>query len=222
MQSNKRALACSIISGNPSTFFDQLQELIESGISSFHFDLMDGDFVPRFGLYPEVLTELRKFTNLPVDVHMMVRNPELYIDQLASAGATTLTPHIEPLEHAHRTLSRIQELGCQVGLAINPGTPFTDILPVINLMDSLTIMAINPGIVGHKYINSTNDRIIEARSIIDRFDREITIVVDGGVTHGNAKSIFDIGANILVCGAGTVFKSPNSISENMASLFSSL
>jgi ribulose-phosphate 3-epimerase len=220
MQSSKLRphFACSVISGNPRTFFGDISILEGSGIESYHFDMMDGDFVPRFGLYPEFLQEIRKLSALPIDVHMMLRNPEFIVDVLAEAGATTLTSHIEPLEHVHRFIDRSNKLDCLAGLALNPGTPIHLLEPVITELDSVTLMAINPGIVGHKFITSTLQKIEEMRKLILQSGRLVEIVVDGGVVPDNARQIFDAGADKIVCGAGTVFKSGKSINENMKEL----
>lgn len=210
--------SCSVISGNPRTFFAEIPIIETSGIGSFHFDMMDGDFVPRLGLYPEVLREIKAVSVLPIHVHLMMRNPEREISRLIGLGAASITSHIEPLEHVHYFLQGIREMNCSVGLAINPGTPTSFLEPVLDNLDSITIMAINPGIVGHKFIDSTLKRIQEIRSLVQQSGRVIELVVDGGVIPENARQIFNAGADTLICGAGTIFAPGDSIENNMRKL----
>jgi ribulose-phosphate 3-epimerase len=221
MPSNRAGIpkfACSIISGNPATFFENIKMLESSGIDSFHFDMMDGDFVPRYGLFPEMLRAIREVSSLPIDVHLMLRKPELVTDTLIGLGASSITSHIEPLEHVHRFLSNLQARGCAVGLALNPGTPIYSIEPILENLNSITIMAINPGIVGHKFIHSTYSRIESIRKLVENCGKRIEIIVDGGVVLDNAKDIYEAGADTIVCGAGTVFAPGNSVTTNMGKL----
>lgn len=215
----KPKFSCSIISGNPQEFFGQVKLLEDLGIDSFHFDVMDGNFVPRFGLYPEYLIELNQITKLPIDVHLMSINPEPYLEQFAKAGATRITPHVEPMLHGHRTITKIKNLGIEVGLALNPGTALDNVVPLLEILDSVTLMAINPGIVGHTFINSAYNRISKLRKLILEYNPSVELVVDGGVTFYNAAEIYSSGADTIVCGAGTVFNNSSTIEGNMQKLF---
>jgi len=210
-------LSCSVISGDPQTFISNVESLELGGIDSYHFDVMDGSFVPRFGLYPEYLSMLRKISKLPIEVHMMVEDPEPFIEVFSKAGASRLIPHIETLQHPIRTMLKIQDSGVFSGIAVNPGTNLILIEPLLNYVDSVMLMSINPGIVGHKLLDNTFSRLTNLRSIIGT-EKPIKIVLDGGVTFENAKDLLLAGADSIVCGAGTVFKNPTKVYENTAEL----
>ena len=215
MQLNKAKLelSCSVISGDPLTIASELQNLIQGGIDSFHFDVMDGLFVPRLGLHPEYLTMLRNLTTLPIDVHMMIENPELFIGEFSKVQGIRIIPHLEAMRHPSRTLMRIGELGAKAGIAINPGTYIPLIKPLVDYVDSVMLMAINPGIVGHKILKNTIDRITELKELLGE-NKNIKVIIDGGVTFENASELINAGADSIVCGAGTVFKEVNKVFEN--------
>jgi ribulose-phosphate 3-epimerase len=215
MQLNKaeKELSCSVISGDPLTIVNEIKNLEEGGIDSFHFDVMDGIFVPRLGLYPEYLVMLRTLTSLPIDVHMMIENPELFIGEFAKVQGVRLIPHLEAMRHPSRTLMRIRELGVSAGVAINPGTYIPSIKPLVEYVDSVMLMAINPGIVGHRMLKNTFERITELKELLGD-KTEIKVIIDGGVTFENASELISAGADSIVCGAGTVFKEVNQVLEN--------
>lgn len=208
-------LAASIICGNPLNLEADLEALEKGGIDYIHFDVMDGIFVPRYGLFPEYLKAIRSKTDLPIEVHMMVQDPEPYIDEFIRAGATILTPHIEPLSHAHRTVMKIKGAGAKVGLALNPGTSLSSIDYVLEDLDLVMLMAINPGIVGHKLIPETMKKIADLRRRIDETGKDIIIEIDGGVTPESGIQMTEAGANMLVCGTGTIFQSPAKLDDKI-------
>jgi ribulose-phosphate 3-epimerase len=210
-------LSCSVISGNPLSFTEDVKLLEQGGIDSFHFDVMDGVFVPRLGLYPEYLRMLSGLTSLPIEVHLMMDNPEFFIGEFVNAGGLRLIPHIEPLKHPVRTMMKIQDTGAKSGIALNPGTHISVVEPLLDHIDSVMLMAINPGIVGHKFLINTFQRIGQLRDLLGS-EREIKIIVDGGVTFDNASELLEAGANSIVCGAGTVFKDRSRILENTLEL----
>jgi ribulose-phosphate 3-epimerase len=214
---NNPELSCSVISADPLTFQADIFALEKAGIDSYHFDVMDGLFVPRLGLYPEYLRMLRSISNLPIEVHLMLHAPELYLEDFTKSEGTRLIPHIETLDHPIRTLMKINDLGAKAGIAINPGTHLSTIEPLIDFVDSIMLMAINPGIVGHKLLENTFIRISQLKSMIGS-EKEIKIIVDGGVTFENAKKLIQAGANSIVCGAGTVFKQQDKVFENTLDL----
>lgn len=208
-------LAASIICGNPLSLEADLEALERGGIDYIHFDVMDGIFVPRYGLFPEYLKAIRSKTDLPIEVHMMVQDPEPYIDEFIRAGATILTPHIEPLLHAHRTVMKIKSAGAKVGLALNPGTPLSSLDYVFEDLDLIMLMAINPGIVGHKLIPETMKKIADLRRKIDETGKDIIIEIDGGVTPESGIQMTEAGANMLVCGTGTIFQPPAKLDDKI-------
>lgn len=208
-------LAASIICGSPSNLDADLAALEKGGIDYIHFDVMDGLFVPRYGLFPEYLKAIRSKTNLPIEVHMMIQDPEPYIQGFVDAGATMLTPHIEPLPHVHRTIHKIKNAGAQAGLALNFGTSLSTLDYILADLDLVMLMAINPGIVGHKLIPGTMEKIADLRKRIDETGKDILIEIDGGVTPDSGKEMVKAGASMLVCGTGTIFQPPAKLDEKI-------
>lgn len=202
------SLAASIICGNPLNLQKDLMALKKGKIDYIHFDVMDGVFVPRYGLFPEYLKAIRSQTNIPIEVHMMVQNPEPYIQDFVDAGANIITPHIEPLLHAHRTVMRIKNAGVKAGLALNPGTSLSTLDYLLEDLDLVMLMAINPGIVGHKLIPRTMKKIVDLRESINATGKDIFLEIDGGVTPESGIQMVQAGSNMLVCGTGTIFQPP--------------
>jgi ribulose-phosphate 3-epimerase len=213
----KPELSCSVISGDPLSIREDVILLEKGGINSFHFDVMDGVFVPRLGLYPEYLRMLKDLTSLPIEIHLMLEDPEPYIEHFTKFGEVKLIPHIESMRHPIRTLMKIKEENCTAGVAINPGTHLSTIEPVIDHIDSIMLMSINPGIVGHKLLDNTYERLIALKNMIGP-NKKVKIILDGGVTFENAVQLIEAGADSIVCGAGTVFKDKNGIMENTSGL----
>ena len=213
----KPELSCSVISGDPLSIREDVVLLEKGGINTFHFDVMDGVFVPRLGLYPEYLHMLKGLTSLPIEIHLMLADPEPYIEHFTKFGEVKLIPHIESMRHPIRTLMKIKEEKCTAGVAINPGTHLSTIEPVIDHIDSIMLMSINPGIVGHKLLDNTYERLTTLKNMIG-LDKKVKIILDGGVTFENAVQLIEAGADSIVCGAGTVFKDKNGILENTSGL----
>ncbi len=200
-------IAASLICADPLNLIGDLNQLIDSKVDFIHFDVMDGSFVPRYGLYPEILTELRKKTNIPVDVHMMVDNPEDYITDFKNAGADYYCFHLEATKHAHRIIKKIELAGMKPGVALNPATPISDLKYIISDIKMVVLMAINPGIVGHKLIPNMIEKIHDLRAFANQMgNKDLLIEIDGGVTPQSAQSMLDAGADLLVCGTGTIFR----------------
>ena len=210
-------LSCSVISGDPLTIREDIKHLEQGGIDSFHFDVMDGIFVPRMGLYPEYLKMLRDLTSLPIEIHLMLENPEPLIEHFSKFGDVKIIPHIESMRHPIRTLMKIRDENCTAGVAINPGTQLSLIEPLIDHIDSVMLMSINPGIVGHKLLDNTFERLVSLKNLIGE-DKNIKIILDGGVTFENAVQLINAGADSIVCGAGTVFKDKNRVLGNTSDL----
>ena len=200
-------LTASLICSDPLNIERDIHELVSGNIDWIHFDVMDGQFVPRYGLYPEMLQSLRRFTDLPVDVHMMVENPEDYISVFAAAGATYYSFHAEATKHSHRVVKKIRDAGMKPGVALNPSTPLNCLEWIINDIELVCLMAINPGILGHKLIPETYDKMQSLRSFADLHgNADLIIEIDGGVTFESGSKMVAHGANALVCGTGTIFR----------------
>lgn len=218
--SKKPLVAASLICSNPLNLEADINELIKGEVDYIHFDVMDGQFVPRYGLYPEILTYLKKQTDIPVDVHMMVDNPEDYIDDFKDAGATFYNFHIESTYHAHRIVKKIINSGMLPGVALNPATSLTTLDYLITDVKMVVLMAINPGIVGHKLIPNMIDKIRNLREYAnDRGNNDLLIQIDGGVTFESGKVMFEAGADVLVCGTGTIYRPHEDTISNKISAF---
>ncbi|MDI9338243.1 MAG: ribulose-phosphate 3-epimerase [Alphaproteobacteria bacterium] len=213
-------IAASLICANPIDIVSDIKELNQENVEFIHFDVMDGSFVPRYGLYPEILTSLKSKTNIPVDVHMMVSNPEDYIQVFKEAGADYYNFHFEATSHVHRIIKKIEIAGMHPGIALNPATPISNLEYIINDIKMVVLMAINPGIVGHKLIPNMIQKIKDLRKFsIENGNLDLLIEIDGGVTFQSAKLMIDAGADILVCGTGTIFKpQEDSISNKIKAL----
>lgn len=208
-------LSASLICANPLLIKDEVQNLVSGGIDYIHFDVMDGNFVPRFGLYPELLKAVRAITDLPIDVHMMSEEPIRYISDFAQAGATIISVHVEACKHIHRTLKVISENGVKSGIVLNHGTPLNVLDYIIDDIDVVMLMAINPGIVGHKLIPGAMKKIADLKEKINKSKRDILIEIDGGVTLESAANMINAGADLLVCGSSTIFKPNESLDEKI-------
>jgi ribulose-phosphate 3-epimerase len=162
---------------------------------------MDGHFVPNLTIGPGLIATLRKTTSLPFDVHLMIENPEKYIDAFAKAGSDRITVHVETSIHLHRTVAMIRERGLRAGVSLNPATPLVQIEPILPDIDLLLIMTVNPGFGGQKFIEGSLSRIRQAQEMIRAIAPDVLLEVDGGVTLKNIRSIADAGADILVAGS---------------------
>jgi len=209
-------IAPSLLSAN----FLQLQKdcdmLNQSEADWFHLDVMDGRFVPNISFGPMLIEFFRKSTTKICDVHLMIEEPEKYAEAFQKAGADILTVHYEACTHLHRNIQQIKSLGMQAGVAINPHTDVSLLANVINDIDLVCVMSVNPGFGGQSFIPHTLKKIKQLKQLITAENAAVKIEVDGGVTLANAKSILEAGADVLVAG-NTVFKSPNPV-ETIAQL----
>lgn len=208
----------STISDNPKLIFEHLPIFENNGIAGIHFDIMDGNFVPRLGLYPELLKSVSESTSLPIEVHLMHSNPNNFISVLAENGAKRVQVHLESLEDPKKTLKLIKAATLQSCLVLNPDTNYLEISDLLPEVDSIMLMAINPGIPKHPFIPSTLKKLTNLRKWLDINKPGMRIGIDGGVTFSNAKELFNLGANWLVCGSGTVFNSRAELAENLTDL----
>ena len=210
-------ITASLICGDPLNLEKAIREIIASDIDYIHFDVMDGVCVPRFGLYPEILTHLRTLTDMPVDVHMMVDNPELYIETYAKAGANIYYVHVENNNNLHRTINLIKNSGMKPGVVLNMATPIHVLDYILQDIDYIMLMAINPGIVGHTIIETIYDKIKDVKKQIE--GTEIKIVIDGGVKLESSARLIKAGADILVCGSSTIFRPKEGTLQELTSKY---
>lgn len=200
----------SILSSDFSNLYDEIKKVEYGGADLIHIDVMDGIFVPNITFGPPVIKKIRKVTSLPFDVHLMIDRPERYIKDFVDAGADLITVHEESTVHLHRTIQQIKDYDVKVGVALNPSTPLESIKYVLDMLDLVLIMTVNPGFGGQAFIGSMEHKIKELRKIIDENNLKTKIEIDGGVKLDNAKKIIDWGADILVAGSA-IFGSENII-----------
>jgi len=198
-------LAPSILSADFSKIGEAVRMAEGAGADLIHLDIMDGHFVPNLTLGPQAVSAIRKITQLPIDVHLMVENPGLFIPLFHEAGADWISIHVEASTHLHRDVSSIKELGRKAGVVLNPATPIHVLNNILKELDFILLMSVNPGFGGQKFIGSTSQKIRQLRSWIEGQSLSIPIEVDGGVDTTNAESLIRDGAEVLVVGAA-IFK----------------
>ena len=201
-------IAPSILAADFARLADEIARVEAAGADQIHVDVMDGHFVPNITVGPPVVASLKRATRLPLDVHLMIEDPDQYLEAFARAGAAHITVHAEASRHLHRTLSRIRELGATAGVALNPATPVDTVGEVLGLFDLLLVMSVNPGFGGQTFIPRSYEKIAAARTLLANADRPIDIEVDGGVDEGNAAALTASGATVLVAGA-SIFNTPD-------------
>jgi len=201
-------IAPSILSADFARLSDEVSRVEKGGADLLHIDVMDGHFVPNLTVGPPIVEALRKVTKLPLDVHLMMTNPDAFIPEFAQAGADYLTVHVETCPHLHRTVQSIKERGVKAGVTLNPATPLSAIEEILPDVDLLLVMSVNPGFGGQHFIASTLGKIARARELLDRLRSRAALEVDGGVKVDNAADIVRAGADILVSGSA-IFSSPD-------------
>lgn len=188
-----------------STDFLKLQEeltaLEEAGVDGVHFDVMDGQFVPNISIGLPILEAVRKGTKLPIDVHLMIEEPEKYVELFADYGADMISVHVEATPHIHRVIEQIKNKHVKAGVVINPGTPVDAILPVIKMVDFVLVMTVNPGFGGQSFISDTVDKLDQLSKIKDELNLEFEIEVDGGINNETVETVINHGATMLVAGS---------------------
>lgn len=201
MTSRRIKLAPSILSADFSRLGEQVAEVTKAGADYIHVDVMDGHFVPNITIGAPVVASLRSWTDLPLDVHLMIEQPEAHISQFAEAGADIITVHVEAATHLHRLVEQIKDLGVRVGVSLNPATPISSLDEVLPLLDLVLVMTVNPGFGGQAFIGSMMGKIARLRKVLDDRQVEVELEVDGGITASMAPKVAEAGAEVLVAGA---------------------
>ncbi|HUF28090.1 MAG TPA: ribulose-phosphate 3-epimerase [Gemmatimonadaceae bacterium] len=193
-------IAPSVLSADFARLGDEIAMCEAAGADWIHVDVMDGRYVPNLTFGRKVIETVRRLTRLPIDVHLMVVEPERYLDDFAAAGANVLTIHPEVSPHLHRHLSRIRELGCRAGAALNPSTPLTAISEVFDVLDLLLVMSVNPGFAAQSFIETSVDKIRRARMMLDASRSGAVLQVDGGISRDTIARVWRAGATAFVAG----------------------
>jgi len=207
----------SILSADFARLGEQAREAEAAGVEGLQIDVMDGRFVPNITFGPGVVAALRSVVSVTLDVHLMIVEPDRYLDDFVEAGANRLMVHQEACLHLHRVLQAIHELGVEAAVALNPATPLTSLEEVLDLTDVIQIMTVNPGFGGQPFIHSQVDKIRRLRQILERRGLEIPIAVDGGIDATTAALVVEAGATILVAGS-SIYNSTASVADNVAAI----
>lgn len=197
----KRLIAPSILSANFNYLGKDIELINKSEADYIHFDVMDGVFVPNISFGIPVIEHVRKIAEKPLDVHLMIVHPERYTKLFADAGASTITVHYEACTHLHRTIQEIKNLGVGASVCLNPHTPVALLEDIITDLDMVLIMSVNPGYGGQTFIKNTYKKVAQLKNMIEKYNPECLIEVDGGINFENGKLLFDEGANVLVAGS---------------------
>ena len=197
---NMVLVAPSILSADFSKLGEEIKAVEHAGADWIHIDVMDGHFVPNITIGPVVVSKIRKISDIFFDVHLMIENPGKYVEQFAKAGADLITIHAEVCDDILSTINKIKDLGCKVGVSINPETSLDVIKEIIQNVDLVLIMSVHPGFGGQSFIEDVLPKIRETRKIIDKIDKEIHLEVDGGINDKTAKTAIEYGADVLVAG----------------------
>ena len=214
---NQIKISPSILSADFTCLADQVREAEEAGVDYIHVDVMDGHFVPNITIGPLVVKALRPITKLPLDVHLMIENPEFYIEDFSKAGADIITVHQEATPHLHRTIQQIHDLGIKAGVSINPSTSVRTLDEIICDVDLILVMSVNPGFGGQSYIHSCTNKIRKVREMLDDRGVSADLEVDGGVNVDTVNEVINAGANAFVAGSA-IFNDKNSVAENVSAL----
>lgn len=201
-------IAPSILSADFSKLGEEVKAVDQGGADYIHIDVMDGHFVPNITIGPLIVEAIRPVTKLPLDVHLMIENPDQYIEAFAKAGADYITVHVEACRHLHRTIQSIKSFGIKAGVVLNPATPVETIQHVIGDIDMVLLMSVNPGFGGQKFIPEVLPKIRKVKELAEQKGAEIEIEIDGGVNPETAKDCIEAGATVLVAGSA-VYNQPD-------------
>ncbi len=215
--SKKYIISPSILSSDFTRLGEQISEAEAGGTDWIHVDVMDGHFVPNLTMGPVIVRACRRITSLPLDIHLMVYSPELYIKDFAESGASLIYVHIESNPNLHRTLQNIHELGCKAGVVLNPGTPAGAAEAILSMVDVVLVMTVNPGYSGQEFIPEVVPKIAQVRKALDAINPAGLIAVDGGITHETLPLTLQAGAQVFIAG-NAVFKHPGGIRSGIQAL----
>jgi ribulose-phosphate 3-epimerase len=205
-------IAPSILAADFAKLGDEIAMCEAGGADWIHIDVMDGRFVPNLTYGAKVIETVRRCTSLPLDVHLMVVEPEKFFDDFASAGASGMTIHAEAAPHLHRQLNRIRELGCRAGVALNPATPLNAVCEIIPEFDLLLVMSVNPGFGGQEFIPYSVDKVRRARLMLDEAESQAALEVDGGIARDTIRDMWTAGADTFVAG-NAIFSATDPMAE---------
>jgi ribulose-phosphate 3-epimerase len=207
----------SILSADFTRLGDQIKQSVDAGADWIHIDVMDGHFVPNITMGPFIVEACRRVTDLPLDVHLMIEQPDRYLADFASAGASNLTVHVETCPEMHKTLADIKALGCRAGITINPATGANHIQPYLKEIGLVLVMSVNPGFSGQSFKPETLPKIGRIRDMLDQVNPGVLIEVDGGINPDTIRSTYDQGARVFVA-ASAIYRHPEGIQAGLRSL----
>ena len=213
--------APSILAADFGRLGEQVAEATEAGADYIHVDVMDGQFVPNLTAGPVIVSAIRPWTSLPLDVHLMIQEPDRLIPRFAEAGASIITVHPEACLHLHRVIYQIKDLGVRAGVSLNPGTPISVLDDVLSDLDLVMVMTVNPGFGGQKYIETMTEKIARMRQRLDELGSEAELEVDGGISATTAPGVVEAGARVLVAGSA-VFNNRETVAQGLARIKASV